>query len=81
MNRYIPITLFYYVYDTVRLDSPIFAKQGNSGSPDGDGSARPIDVPHCESNLGTLGEVWVLDWQPQPLVPAAQDSRRERGSG
>lgn len=58
-------------------DSPIFAKQGDSGSPDWDGSAGPIDVPHCESNLGTLRKVWVLDRQPQPLVPAAQDSRRD----
>lgn len=61
-----------------RLDSPIFAKQGDSGSPNRDGSAGPIDVPHCESDLGTLGKVWVLDWQPQPLIPAAQDSRRGR---
>lgn len=62
-----------------RTDLPIFAKQGDSGSPNGDGSARPIDVPHCESNLGTLGKVWILDWQPQPLIPAAQHSEKERG--
>lgn len=61
----------------VKLDSPIFAKQGDSGSPDRNGSAGPVDVPHCESHLGTLGKVRVLDWQPQPLVPAAQDGRRE----
>lgn len=60
-----------------RLDSPIFAKQGDSGSPNRDGFARSIDVPHCEGHLGTLGKVWVLDWQPQPLIPAAQDKRRE----
>lgn len=55
---------------------PIFAKKGNSSSSDRDSSARSVDVPHCESYLSTLGEVWVLDRKPQPLVPAGTDSRR-----
>lgn len=54
--------------------SPIFAKQGDSGSPDRDGLARSVNVPHRESNLGVLGEIRVLNWQPQPLVPAAKKS-------
>lgn len=54
--------------------SPIFAKQGDSGSPDGDSPARSINVPHRKSNLGILGKVRILDRQPQPLVPATKKS-------
>lgn len=61
-----------------RTHLPIFAKQSHSGSTDWNGSAGPINVPHCESNLGTLGKVGVLDWQPQPLVPAAPENRINR---
>ena len=61
-----------------RVDSPIFAEQSDSGAAHGDGSARTIDVPHCESHLGTLGKIWIFDRQPQPLVPAARGEGTER---
>lgn len=57
-------------------DSPVFAKESDSGAAHGHSSARPVDIPHCEGHLGTLRKVWVLDWQPQPFVPTAQDGRR-----
>lgn len=62
--------------NNARWDSPIFAEESDSGAPNRNSSAGPIDVPNCESNLGALWKVWILDRQPQPLVPAAQDSRR-----
>lgn len=58
-----------------RRGLPIFAKKGDSGSPNRDGSAGSIVVPHCKSNLSVLWKVWVLHRQPQPLIPAAQYRR------
>lgn len=64
---------------SLRVSSPVFPKQGDGGPPDGDGPARPVDVPHRERHLGILGEVRVLHRQPQPLVPAAEGKERFLG--
>lgn len=62
----------------MKLDSPVFAKEGDSGSSHRDSFTGSIDVPHCEGHLSTLGKVWVFHRQPQPLIPAAQDARGEK---